>query len=108
MTLPVTLTASSQDTGGVGRGDRQVIGAGDGDGQGCDRGVTILVGECVVVSFGERVGRCELLHQRIGIVECVGVAAVGGQGDGAEAADGWVVECADVLGWLCRRRGCHW
>ena len=97
MTLPVTSTASSRIPAVSASRDRQVIGAGDGDGQGRDRGVAVLVGQRVVVSFGEGVGWRELLHQRVRVVECVGVAAVGGQGNGAEAADGRIVECADVL-----------
>ena len=38
------------------------------------------------------------MHQWVSVVECVRVAAVGGERDGAEAADGRIVERADVLG----------
>src|SRR5204862_2264407 len=60
------------------------------------RGVLVRYG--VVEGLGQRVAGRELLHQRIGVVERVGVAAVGAEHDRAVAAGAAAVQRGDVLG----------
>src|SRR6185312_5078554 len=89
----------------IGDGDRCVVGAGDGDGEGgggrgaeiVDHGVGELVGDDLALGQGVGVW--------IGIVEGVGVAAVGvdgdravGSGDGGADVGGQAVDLGDGLG----------
>ena len=72
---------------GVGRRDRRIIGAGDGDGQRRRRGGAVEVHDRV----GEHLGGGRALRDRvgvpIGVVQRVEVAAVGVDDDGAVDAD---------------------
>ena len=66
--------------------DRRVVLAVDGDGQGGAGGVTVLVGDGVVEDFGQAVAGAHGGNRRVGVVEAVGVAAIGRQGEGAVGA----------------------
>ena len=71
---------------GVSSRHGRIVGAGDGDGEVCGRGGVELVGHRVA----EHVGHHGVLRQRLGVgiavVQCVGVAAVGGDRDRAIGA----------------------
>ena len=59
-------------------GDRDtVIRSGDRDFQRGSAGITVFIGQRIAVGFRQRVARCKLLHQRIGVIQRVHIAAIG-------------------------------
>jgi hypothetical protein len=74
------------DEDAVVHGDGGIVLAIDGDGQGGAGGVAVLVGDGVGEDLGQGVAGAHGGHRGVGVVEAVGVAAVGGQGEGAVGA----------------------
>ena len=78
-TLFIDRGLAGHGTVAVNRDDaRDAVGvAVDGDGQCRRAGVAVRIGDRVGVSLGQRLPRLQGIHRRIGVVQGVGVAAVG-------------------------------
>ena len=72
--------------GGVVLGHRRVVGAPDGDGQGRGGGAAVAIGDGVGEHILQGLSGLQPIHQRIGIIDRIGVSAIGSQIQGAVAA----------------------